>query len=292
MRGGAFVRGPSMWIWTHSCGLKHQSDRVPPPNDVPAPASLPLTLTALGAGAGATSPALTLRPSSLSSPPLKSPAMKLRAKRFVFVGLFAGLSANSAFACSAPGLSPPSARPPPPSAHAGIWRPMAASSRSPKHRALLAARRHQFRGDGRTTFGLPDLPGRTRWAPALAILPVDASLAGRSPALQVTISLNQMPYAHRPDEVQPRRAIPTVLPAQRPPKLARSNNYSTAGADTNMAPTRSPSEPPGSQPMAIGNPYTGLLFCIAAEGIFRLGPESRRRTAWLRLVVRFPRCPV
>lgn len=49
MRGGAFDRGAFDVDLDAFLRLESiQSDRVPPPNDVPTPASLPLTLTALG----------------------------------------------------------------------------------------------------------------------------------------------------------------------------------------------------------------------------------------------------
>ena len=91
-------------------------------------------------------------------------------------------------------------------------------------------------------------------------------------------------------EVQPSTGNTDSPAGAAPAKLARSNNYSTAGADNEYGSQHGHRRNRrGSQPMAIRViPYTGLLFCIAAEGIFRLGPGVAPPDGWLRLVVRFP----
>jgi microcystin-dependent protein len=96
-------------------------------------------------------------------------------------------------------------------------------------------------------------------------------LGEKAGAEQVTISLNQMPlHSHTAQMRGTASAGNTDSPAgAAPAKLARSNNYSSAGADTNMAAsTVTVGTAGGGQPLNIRNPYTGLLFCIASQGIF------------------------
>lgn len=204
--------------------------------------------------------------------------MKLRAKRFVFVGLFAGLSASSAFACS--GTEPYLATV---CTTAATFCPrgyLEADGRLlsiAQNTALFSLLGTNFGGDGRTTFGLPDLRSRTPVGASFSNPPglTPVSLGEKSGAEQVTISLNQMPlHSHTAQMRGTASTGNTDSPAgAAPAKLARSNNYSTAGANTNMAAnTVTVGTAGGSQPMAIRNPYTGLLFCIAAEGIFPSRP--------------------
>lgn len=204
--------------------------------------------------------------------------MKLRAKRLVFVGLFAGLSASSAFACS--GTEPYIATVCTTAANFCPRGYMEADGRLlpiSQYQALFALVGTNYGGDGRTNFALPDLRSRTpvgaSFSNAPGLSPV--TLGEKGGVEQVTISAGQMPvHSHAIQLRGTASAGNTDSPAGAvPAKLARSNNYSSAGGDTNMAASAvTVASAGGSQPLNIRNPYTGLLYCIASEGIFPSRP--------------------
>lgn len=126
-----------------------------------------------------------------------------------------------------------------------------------------------YGGDGRTTFALPDLRGRT---------PIGA---GQGPGLSnvilgeaggvesTTLTINQMPqHTHTlgaqtaaGDTSDPTNALPANTGA-----LDREYKGNTTANATMNASAIGISG--GSQPFSIRNPYLGMNYIIALEGIF------------------------
>lgn len=141
-----------------------------------------------------------------------------------------------------------------------------------QNQALFALVGTLYGGDGRTTFGLPDLRGRSPvgifQGPGLADISQGES-GGRE---TLSLGVNQMP-AHSHGAVlrgtaatgntdNPSGAVPARLP--------RSNIYSSAGGnDAQMGSSSvTVATTGGGQPVDIRNPYVGLRYCIALTGLF------------------------
>lgn len=204
--------------------------------------------------------------------------MKLHSTRALAVGLLVGTSLSSALACSgsdplmgtvcmtAANFCPRGYLPADGSLYAIA-----------QNTALFSLLGTTYGGDGRTTFAVPDLRSRMPVGASASNPPglSQISLGQRDGAEQVTIQQGQMPmHSHTAQLRGSSAAGNTDTPANASPaKLARSNNFSTAAADTNMAAgTVSVGTAGGSQPLPIRNPYTALQFCIAAEGIYPSRP--------------------
>lgn len=137
--------------------------------------------------------------------------------------------------------------------------------------ALFSLLGTQYGGDGRTTFALPDLRGRVPvgvgQGPGLSSI-VEGQQAG---AETVTLSTSQMPAhthtaIHRASSGNGNTDSPiNAVPA----KLPRSNIYSSGAGDSAMASgTVTLSSAGGNSPVGVRDPYLGLRYCIALQGIF------------------------
>ncbi|MDO9286865.1 MAG: tail fiber protein [Aquabacterium sp.] len=137
--------------------------------------------------------------------------------------------------------------------------------------ALFSLLGTTYGGNGQTTFALPDLRGRAPigvgTGPGLS--PVfDGQQAGQE---NVTLTSAQMPvHSHSAQLRGTATAGNTDSPANAvPAKLARSNIYSSGAADTAMGvSTITIGTAGGSQPVSVRNPYLGVRYCIALEGIY------------------------
>ena len=131
-----------------------------------------------------------------------------------------------------------------------------------------------YGGDGRTTFGLPDLRGRVPvgvgTGPGLARV----REGQKGGAEQVNISSNQMPAHHHSVKLlgtdsngntdKPSGAVLARLP--------RSKIYSAAPAASEvgaMGPSAvSQATQGGGQPVQVRDPYMGLRYCVAIQGFY------------------------
>lgn len=137
--------------------------------------------------------------------------------------------------------------------------------------ALFSLLGTTYGGDGRVTFALPDLRGRSAvgvgQGPGLN--PVIEGEQGGSES--VVLNIGQLPaHSHTAQLRATSSAGNTDNPSGAvPAKLARSNIYSSSGADSNMgASAVSVANTGGNQPVGVLDPYLGLRFCIAVEGIY------------------------
>ena len=136
--------------------------------------------------------------------------------------------------------------------------------------ALFSLLGTQFGGNGQTTFALPDLRGRAPIGqgngPGLSPI----SIGEASGVETVTLTPNQMPMhvhaTNTPASTQPATyATPGVGKV-----LAQTMNagaYVVGTADTAVGVTNSGISG-GSQPFYVRNPYLGMTWCIALQGVY------------------------
>ncbi len=149
--------------------------------------------------------------------------------------------------------------------------------------ALFSLLGTQYGGDGRTTFALPDLRGRSpvgiHHGPGLS--PIEIGEKGGTES--VTLNQTQMPSHEHSAEA--RIAIPAnstsadtnPAPATNSVLGPASNSgrpgalYSNETPNTTLQPFNSPvtvQSSGGGQPVQTRNPFLGMNFVIAVEGIF------------------------
>ena len=134
--------------------------------------------------------------------------------------------------------------------------------------ALFSLLGTTFGGDGRTTFGLPDLQGRTAMhvgqGPGLS----NRRWGERGGAENVTLTTaNLAPHAHNvsvgvTDEDGNTNEGNTHILAN-----TVNNNYSGSPANGALAATTSGTAG-SSSPVSIVQPFLGIHFCIALTGIY------------------------
>lgn len=137
--------------------------------------------------------------------------------------------------------------------------------------ALFSLLGTTFGGDGRVTFALPDLRGRsavgTGQGPGLSAISEGQTGGVESSTLTVA---NMPAHSHTAQVNGTANAGNTDSPAGAvPAKLARSNIYSSGAATAAMGSSAvTVGISGGGQPVSVRNPYLGLLHCIALEGIY------------------------
>jgi microcystin-dependent protein len=141
--------------------------------------------------------------------------------------------------------------------------------------ALFSLLGTTYGGNGQTTFALPDLRGRVPvgigQGPGLSSID-QGEQAGQE---NVTLLATQMPPHTHSAQLRGTAANGnTDSPAGAvPAKLPRSNIYSSGGASDAMGSTAlTIGTAGGGQPVPVRNPYLGLRYCIATEGIFPSRP--------------------
>lgn len=146
-----------------------------------------------------------------------------------------------------------------------------------QYTALFSLVGTTYGGNGQTTFALPDLRGRTPvgrgQGPGLSDI-TQGEAAGTE---TVSLLATQMPPHTHTATVSIRASTAnggTDNPSGAvPAKLPRSNVYTTAAPDTTMASNTVTIGTAGNgQPVPIRNPFLGLRYCIALEGIYPSQP--------------------
>lgn len=137
--------------------------------------------------------------------------------------------------------------------------------------ALFSLLGTTYGGNGQTTFGLPDLRGRvpvgTGQGPGL--YPITLGEQSGSPTH--TLIITEMPAHNHPVSVSASSELGTLDTPANGAMLAISNQrnaqYAPSGAaNVQMAGTAGIAG--GSQPFSIMQPYLGMNYIIALEGIF------------------------
>ena len=125
-----------------------------------------------------------------------------------------------------------------------------------------------YGGDGRTNFALPDLRGRVPLGQGQGPGLSSVQLGERSGQETVTLTVNQMPQHTHALQTSSQPATHAAPAGNR--ALATTQNagsYVAAAPDTSLAPT-SVGVAGGSQPFSVRNPYLGMRWCIALQGIY------------------------
>ena len=143
-----------------------------------------------------------------------------------------------------------------------------------------------YGGDGRTTFALPDLRGRTPIGSGRGSGLSDIPVGSRGGAEQVTLSQAQLPshsHAAATDVTADVKARATAQLADRVSPVgavlgrAAGNTFHTGPADqdmgasavqANVTAATTVGNAGGSQPVGIRSPYLGMTWCIAVQGLF------------------------
>lgn len=137
------------------------------------------------------------------------------------------------------------------------------------NQALFSILGTTYGGDGRTSFGLPDLRGRTPIhsgnGPGLS----PRSLGQRSGSQAVPLSVNQIP-AHRHTGRGTSDSAEESEPAGKLPAVAEGNTYrsATAPGGTNIVSMAATAPTGNDQAHTNEQPYLALYFVIALQGLF------------------------
>lgn len=135
--------------------------------------------------------------------------------------------------------------------------------------ALFSLLGTTYGGDGKTTFALPDLRGRTPIGSGQSTAGSNFDLGQTGGEEVVTLTLGQMPaHSHVPQGTT--NAATTAAPSGQTWATARAFVYSSS-ANTPMAPlVLSPAG--GGQPHDNLSPYLTLNYIIALQGVFPSRP--------------------
>jgi microcystin-dependent protein len=153
-----------------------------------------------------------------------------------------------------------------------------------QNQALFALLGTTYGGDGRVTFGLPNLQGRVPISMGQAPGLQNYTLGQTGGAETVTLAVTQIPsHTHTVDPTQMKATMPckNALANQRGPAAGVpateasgvTATYSTAQANASEAasavtPTIAAANAGGGQPHLNEQPYTVISYCIALQGIF------------------------
>ena len=136
--------------------------------------------------------------------------------------------------------------------------------------ALFSLLGTMYGGDGRVTFGLPDLRGRTAISfgqgPGLSNR-TQGELAGEE---QVTLNAGQIPpHTH---SVTASSTAASKSPANSLPAFTATGSSYGGEPDLTMSPAMIGPNPGGGQPHDNMPPYLVINYCIATEGIYPSRP--------------------
>lgn len=145
-----------------------------------------------------------------------------------------------------------------------------------QNQALFSILGTTYGGDGRTTFALPDLRGRVPISPGQGAGLTDFRLGQRSGRNDVTFTVQNLPPHSHTFNVSNAAGTSSTpvgnVPANSQVQIERGGtehpvNSSGTNANATMGPSAIANNG-GNQPVSIMNPFLGLHYIIALQGIF------------------------
>ena len=136
--------------------------------------------------------------------------------------------------------------------------------------ALFSLLGTTYGGDGRTTFGLPDLRGRAPIHQGQGPGLTNRKIGQKSGAETVTLNTQQMPNHTHVATLKGTTTTPPQLddtPTNR--VLAKGNSYADGNSNTDMGATSiTNANTGGGQAHANMQPFLVINYCIALQGVF------------------------
>ncbi len=141
-----------------------------------------------------------------------------------------------------------------------------------QYQALFSLYGTNFGGDGRTSFGLPDLRGRSPIGQGSGpgLTPFTVGRAGGRET--VTLTINEMPQhthdarvrasSQGPDTNDPSGTTFPTFPAGTNMYTSGADNVTMSDDEVQVARTG------GSQSFSIRDPYQAMRYCVVLQGIF------------------------
>ena len=138
-----------------------------------------------------------------------------------------------------------------------------------QNQALFSILGTTYGGDGRTTFGLPDLRGRVAMGPGQGAGLSNYALGQKGGAEQVTLNANQIP-AHSHDLHANTQAATTNAPAGAALANTRGRDwdYDSSGNVNTTLSDKSIGTSGGGQAHENRQPYLAVHYIIALQGIY------------------------
>ncbi len=146
-----------------------------------------------------------------------------------------------------------------------------------QYTALFSLYGTTYGGDGRTTFGLPDLRGRTAVAQGQGPGLSRQVLGQKTGAETVTLNQNNLPaHTHTATGVAVGLNTPgsSPLPTSNMPSISTSTNFASpsgGGAQTDMAAGSvkvTVNSAGGNAPVSVMQPTLAVQYCVVLQGLF------------------------
>lgn len=135
--------------------------------------------------------------------------------------------------------------------------------------ALFSLLGTTYGGDGRTTFGLPDLRGRAALHQGAGPGLTNRKIGQKAGAETVPLNANTMPTHTHVATLKGTQVAPLGVDNPTGKVLATGNKYSSGTSDTDMGATSiTNANTGGGQAHANMQPFLCINFCIALTGIF------------------------
>lgn len=137
-----------------------------------------------------------------------------------------------------------------------------------QNQALFSLLGTSYGGDGRTTFALPDLRGRTAISQGRGPGLSDVRIGATGGAAQIVLNTNQVPsHIHKIET-----GVPVTSAGPKKDPYARASTAEVSIAEVGTASLQQAStiisKNGNSNPVDIRTPFIGIQACIAINGIF------------------------
>ena len=135
-----------------------------------------------------------------------------------------------------------------------------------QHTALFSLLGTTYGGDGRTTFGLPDLRGRAALHQGTGAGLTNRRIGEKAGSQTETLTVSQMPSHNHVVQANTANAD-TIAPNSASLATAREDTYNSSSPNTSMH-ANAIANTGGGQSHNIMQPYLVVNWCIALTGVF------------------------